>query len=88
MTPEAKPQDRFYCRLPGGSAFLTFLEEKEDTHLRFMIVRSDGDKREYTMSQAEWEDFNRDFIVVPLEEEEDESDHIGGSWFRKDHSDS
>jgi len=59
---------RFYCRLPGGSAFLTFLEATDVNHLRFMIVRDDGVRREYIMSEAEWENFKLDYIVVPLEE--------------------
>ena len=54
MIPDVN--SRFYCRLPGGSAFLTFLEATDGSHLRFMIVRDDGVRREYIMSEAEWED--------------------------------
>jgi hypothetical protein len=82
---------KFYCRLPGGSAFITFLglvEERINKGLLwFLVVRSDGVKREQFMTEHEWNEFSEDHVVIPLEDEDESSDDIG-TGLGEDHSNS
>lgn len=72
--------DRFYCRLPGGSAFMTLIGLEEES-LKFMIVRTDGIRRTYNMTKQEWEEFREKYIVVSLGDN-NESHHDSSSGVR------
>jgi len=82
MIPEVA--SKYYCRLPGGSAFMTFLEKLDDGKLLFIIVRDDGKKRAFEISEEEWEDFQKDYIVVRIEEENEQADDFGPGFGKDD----